>query len=103
MRKVRSMALTALPLLGMLAATAVASAPGEGACHKIKEADLRNYCLATVRHRESVCYKIKSADRQNFCIAQVRNQRSKCYAVKDDDLQNLCVAWVERGSVEVDK
>ncbi len=88
------MALRSLPLIALLAVTAGASAPGESACHKIKEADLKNYCLATVRHRESDCYNLKSADRQNFCVAQVRHHPSKCYAVKDDDLKNLCLAWV---------
>jgi len=103
MRKAPSMALAALPLIALLAATAGASAPGESACHKIKEADLKNYCLATVRNRESDCYRIKSADRQNFCVAQVRTQRTKCYAVKDADLRNLCLAWMDLDLAKVDR
>jgi len=66
-------------------------------CYIIKDADSKNYCLATAKHDKSYCYSIKDADRKTFCLAQVGKERTRCYSIKSSDLKNHCLASLTKG------
>lgn len=62
------------------------------ACHSIKDADERAYCLAQARQNHDYCYRIKDADRRNECLAETKGSRDRCYAIKDHDRRKSCLA-----------
>lgn len=61
-------------------------------CYVIKNADLKNNCLAKIKHDKSRCYAIKDRDLKNSCLAQVGNDKSRCYSIKDRDQKQQCLA-----------
>lgn len=63
-------------------------------CYRIKEGDVRHYCMALARRDTGGCYQIKDDDRRNFCLALVKGQRSHCYAIRGQDARHLCLAQV---------
>lgn len=88
---VRHLATSLLVSVAVLASNA---APAPSECYNIRDADLKNYCLATTTQRESYCFSVKNEDKKNFCLAQVRQKTSSCYSILDHDLKQLCLAWV---------
>ena len=61
-------------------------------CYSIKDADLRQSCLAETRNNKGTCYSIKDADRRQLCLAQTTGQKSICYNIKDKDKKAACLA-----------
>lgn len=61
-------------------------------CYAIKDADIKNNCLATIKHDKSRCYAIKDRDLKNSCLAQVGDDKSRCYSIKDRDQKQQCLA-----------
>ena len=61
-------------------------------CYSIKDADLKNSCLAVTKNEKARCYSIKDRDLKNGCLAQVGNETSRCYSIKDRDQKQRCLA-----------
>ena len=61
-------------------------------CYGIKNADLKNNCLATTRYDKSRCYSIKDSDLKNSCLAQAGSDKSRCYSIKNKDKKQQCLA-----------
>lgn len=84
-----------LASLGLLvvAMDAIGSAKsGTSDCYRIREDDVRYYCMALVRHDTGGCYQIKDGDRRNLCLAQVKGHHSYCCAIREHDARRLCMA-----------
>jgi len=62
------------------------------ACHSIKDADERAYCLGLSRKNHDYCYRIKNGDRRNECLAKTKESRDNCHAIKDHDRRKACLA-----------
>jgi hypothetical protein len=67
----------------------------EANCYSIKDADLKNYCLASSKNSDSYCFSIHVQDTKNQCLAHVRKQKSYCYSIKDHDTKNLCLSKIK--------
>jgi predicted nuclease of predicted toxin-antitoxin system len=61
-------------------------------CYSIKDADLKNECLAITKGNPSQCYSIKGKDLKNSCLARVKDQKSRCYSIKDKDQKYRCLS-----------
>ena len=61
-------------------------------CYDIRDADLKNECLATTTKNLSKCYSIKNSDLKNSCLANLNNKKSSCYNIKDKDQKNRCLS-----------
>ncbi len=68
------------------------AATNSARCYAIRDADLRNACLAETRQSQGQCYAIKDADRRQLCLAQTTGQLSACYNVRDKDRRAACLA-----------
>ena len=77
------------PLVALLVTTNLAQA---SECYSIRDADMKNQCLAVTQNRLTNCYSIKNPDLKNSCLAQVKNHKSSCYSIKDKDQKNRCLA-----------
>jgi hypothetical protein len=82
-----------LGLLGLVVALLPAATLADAShCYAIKNADMKNNCLATVNHDKSRCYAINDRDLKNSCLAQVGNDKSRCYSIQDRDQKQQCLA-----------
>ncbi len=81
---------TAMLLTALL--SPVPGLAGSSHCYAIKDADLKNQCLAITKNSISRCYAIKDNDLKNGCLAQVGGQKNRCYSIKDNDLKHRCLA-----------
>jgi len=61
-------------------------------CYAIRDVDIKNNCLATVKHDKSRCYAIKDRDLKSSCLARVGNDKSRCYSIKNKDQKQQCLA-----------
>ena len=85
--------MTRIKLLVLLAALLPAAGWADSSkCYSIKDADMKNECLADVTNNISKCYSIKDSDMKSSCLARVGNQKSKCYSIKDQDDKQRCLA-----------
>lgn len=95
-------------LLGLVVFPLVSAAadPAKGSpCDKIKEADKRNYCLATTPknkeggkfgyqtkdHSTYYCSLIQSRDYQNLCNAVVQKTKHMCDLIVKKELEAECL------------
>lgn len=87
----KSLSATFLLLLASLLSPSQA-ATDPSRCYAIRDADLRNACLAETRGSQGQCYAIKDHDRRQLCLAQTTGQKSTCYIVRDKDRRAACLA-----------
>ena len=80
----------------VLALAVQALASDASRCYAIRDAEKKNFCLATVQGDASRCYSIHDADLKNLCLGQVKGDRSRCYSIRDQDKKNLCLASAPR-------
>ena len=79
-------------LLGLVVLLPVMAWADANQCYAIKSADLKNNCLAMIKHDKSRCYAVKDRDLKNSCLAQVGNDKKRCYSIKDRDQKQQCLA-----------
>lgn len=92
MQRSLASALLAAAALAFGLGAAPSALASDAHCHAIKQADSRNYCLATVHGKESYCQAIGQPDGRSLCLARVKKQKSHCFAIKSADLRNQCLA-----------
>jgi hypothetical protein len=65
-------------------------------CYSIRDADLRNACLAETRGEKGQCYAIRDHDQRQLCLARITGQKSTCYNIRDKDQRAACQAGMGR-------
>lgn len=84
-----------LPLAVLVFLSGVGDAPARNAdCGRIRDPDLRYYCLAFVEKRPSLCRQIREDDLRWHCAALLEKKHSLCGFIRDADRRNLCSALV---------
>lgn len=83
---------TAVGLLAVILLGPTQAATDPSRCYAIRDADMRNACLAETRDDKGQCYAIKEYDRRQLCLAQTTGQKSTCYNVRDKDRRAACLA-----------
>ena len=83
---------TAIGLLAAFLIQPAQAATDPSRCYSIRDADLRNACLAETRGEKGQCYAIRDHDRRQLCLAQTTGQKSTCYNVHDKDRKAACLA-----------
>ena len=83
---------TAIGLLAAILLAPAQAATDPSRCYAIRDADMRNACLAETRDDKGQCYAIKDHDRRQLCLAQTTGQKSTCYNVRDKDRRAACLA-----------
>ena len=86
----RSISIIGLLAVILLGPAQAATDPSR--CYAIRDADMRNACLAETRDDKGQCYAIKDHDRRQLCLAQTTGQKSTCYNVRDKDRRWACLA-----------
>ena len=79
-------------LLAVILLVPAQAATDPSRCYAIRDADMRNTCLAGTRDDKGQCYAIKDHDRRQLCLAQTTGQKSTCYNVRDKDRRAACLA-----------
>ena len=69
---------TAIGLLAVILLGPAQAATDPSRCYAIRDADMRNACLAETRDDKGQCYAIKDHDRRQLCLAQTTGQKSTC-------------------------
>ena len=83
---------TAIGLLAGILLGPAQAATDPSRCYAIRDADMRNACMAETRDDKGQCYAIKDHDRRQLCLAQTTGQKSTCYNVRGKDRRAACLA-----------